>query len=400
MLRVLTLSTLFPDAARPTFGLFVERQTRGLAALPDVEVQVVAPIGVPPWPLSLHPNWRGLAAIAARETWRGLTVHRPRFPILPGLGTTNPRAMAGALLPMLRALRRSFPFDVIDAEFFFPDGPAAVRLGRALSVPVSIKARGADIHHWGAQASTAGQVRRAGLAANGMLAVSAALKADMVALGMPGARIRVHYTGVDLDRFRPSPDRIAAKRALGVTGPLLLSVGALIPRKGHDLVIEAMQELPEATLMIAGQGPERAALDALVKARGLGDRVKLLGSQAHDALPELAAAADVGVLVSASEGLANAWVEALACGAPIVIADVGGARELVDRPEAGRLVVREPAAIAAGVRELLAAHYDPLAVRATAERFTWEANAAALREHLAGLVGQGIRRFPSSSSRI
>jgi len=386
MLRVLTLSTLFPDAARPTFGLFVERQTRGLAALPDVEVQVVAPIGVPPWPLSLHPNWRGLAAIAARETWRGLTVHRPRFPILPGLGTTNPRAMAGALLPMLRALRRSFPFDVIDAEFFFPDGPAAVRLGRALSVPVSIKARGADIHHWGAQASTAGQVRRAGLAANGMLAVSAALKADMVALGMPGARIRVHYTGVDLDRFRPSPDRIAAKRALGVTGPLLLSVGALIPRKGHDLVIEAMRDLPGATLMIAGHGPERATLEALIAARGLGDRVMLLGSQPHDALPALAAAADVGVLVSASEGLANAWVEALACGAPIVIADVGGARELVDRPEAGRLVAREPAAIAAGVRELLAADYDPLAVRATAERFTWAANAAALREHLIGLT--------------
>jgi len=177
-------------------------------------------------------------------------------------------------------------------------------------------------------------------------------------------------------------------------------VGALIPRKGHDLAIAAMRDLPGATLMIAGHGPEKAALDALIAAHGLGDRVRLLGSQPHDALPALAAAADVGVLVSSSEGLANAWVEALACGAPIVIADVGGARELVDRPEAGRLVAREPAAIAAGVRELLAAHYDPLAVRATAERFTWEANAAALREHLAGLVGQGIRRFPSSSSRI
>ncbi len=93
------------------------------------------------------------------------------------------------------------------------------------------------------------------------------------------------------------------------------------------------------------------------------------------------------MLVSSSEGLANAWVEALACGAPIVIADVGGARELVDRPEAGRLVARAPGAIAAGVREVLAAGYDPAAVRATAERFTWDANAAALRAHLMGLAG-------------
>ncbi|WP_298687542.1 glycosyltransferase [uncultured Sphingomonas sp.] len=391
MLRVLTLSTLFPDRVRPTFGVFVERQTRGLAALSDVELQVVAPIGVPRWPLSRHPNWRGLAAIPERETWQGLTVHRPRFPVLPGMGRFNPRALASTLLPMLRDVRRDFRFDVIDAEFFFPDGPAAVRLGRALGVPVSIKARGADIHHWGTQRSTARQVREAGLAADGMLAVSAALKADMIALGLPGERIAVHYTGVDLDRFRPAADRSAAKAALGVAGPLLLSVGALIPRKGHDLVIEAMQDLPAATLMIAGQGPERAALDALVKARGLGDRVKLLGSQAHDALPALAAAADVGVLVSASEGLANAWVEALACGAPIVIADVGGARELVDRLEAGRLVAREPAAIAAGVRAVLAAGYDPQAVRATAERFTWEANAAALRAHLTAVAAKSSR---------
>ena len=391
MLRVLTLSTLFPDRVRPTFGVFVDRQTRGLAALPDVELQVVAPIGMPRWPLSRHPNWRGLVAIPEQETWQGLTVHRPRFPVLPGMGRFNPRALASTLLPMLRDVRRDFRFDVIDAEFFFPDGPAAVRLGRALGVPVSIKARGADIHHWGTQRSTARQVREAGLAADGMLAVSAALKADMIALGLPGERIAVHYTGVDLDRFRPAADRSAAKAALGVTGPLLLSVGALIPRKGHDLVIEAMQDLPEATLMIAGQGPERAALDALVQARGLGDRVKLLGSQAHDALPALAAAADVGVLVSASEGLANAWVEALACGAPIVIADVGGARELIDRPEAGRLVAREPAAIAAGVRAVLAAGYDPHAVRATAERFTWEANAAALRAHLTAVAAKSSR---------
>jgi glycosyltransferase involved in cell wall biosynthesis len=387
MLRVLTISTLFPDATRPTFGVFVERQTRALAALPDVEVRVVAPVGVPPWPVSLHRNWRAPAKLPVRETWRGLDVHRPRFPLIPGLGALNPRAMAGALLPLLRRVRRDFRFDVIDAEFFFPDGPAGVRFGRALGVPVSIKARGADIHHWGRARRTGTQVLGAGLAADGLLAVSEALKADMVALGMPAEKIRVHYTGVDLDRFRPAADRVAAKAALGVSGPLLLSVGALIPRKAHHLVVQAMAELPGATLMIAGQGPERGALEALIAERGLGERVKLLGGVAHDALPALAAAADVGVLVSSSEGLANAWVEALACGAPIVIADVGGARELVDRPEAGRLVAREPGAIAAAVRELLAAAYDPQLVRGAAERFTWEANATALRAHLAGLVG-------------
>lgn len=386
MLRVLTLSTLFPDVVRPTFGVFVERQTLGLAALPDVDVQVVAPIGVPRWPLSMPARWNTLAYVLDRESWKGLDVHRPRFPILPGVGWLNSGAMARALLPLLREIRGRFPFDVIDAEFFFPDGAAAVRLGRALGVPVSIKARGNDIHHFGRARWTGGQVVAAGRGAGGMLAVSAALKRDMVAIGLPGDRIRVHYTGVDLDRFRPIADRVAAKAALGIAGPLLLSVGALIPRKGHDLVIRAVTELPGATLMIAGHGPQRAALEALAKELGVADRVRLLGSQPHEALPALAAAADVGVLVSASEGLANAWVESLACGTPLVLSDVGGARELVDRPEAGRIVARDPSAIAAAVRELLVSPPDPATVRATAERFTWEANATALRAHLAGLV--------------
>jgi glycosyltransferase involved in cell wall biosynthesis len=386
MLRVLTLSTLFPDAARPTFGVFVERQTLGLAALPDVALQVVAPVAAPPRPLRRFGQSTGLDALPERETWKGLTVHRPRFPSLPGVAALNPMLMARALLPLLRRIHADFPFDVLDAEFFFPDGPAAMRLGRALGVPVSIKARGNDIHHFGQARWTRPQVVAAGRAAGGMLAVSAALKADMVALGLPAERIRVHYTGVDLDRFRPVADRVAAKAALGVSGPLLLSVGALIPRKGHDLAIRALAELPGATLMIAGKGPEQGALAALAREAGVADRLRLLGPQPHEALPALAAVADVGVLVSASEGLANAWVESLACGTPLVLSDVGGARELVDRPEAGRIVAREPGAIAAAVRDLLASPPEPAAVRATAERFTWEANAMALRAHLAGLL--------------
>ncbi len=386
MLRVLTLSTLFPDETRPTFGVFVERQTLGLAGLPDTEVEVVAPVGLPPGALARHPRWRSLTALPGTEIWKGLPLHRPRFTALPGLGGLNPGAMVRVLAPLLGEIRQRFPFDVIDAEFFFPDGPAATRLGEALGVPVSIKARGSDIHLWGRRRSTRGLVANAGRDAAGMLAVSAALREDMVALGLPGERIRIHYTGVDLARFRPVADRETAKAALGVSGPLLLSVGALLPRKGHTLVIEALARLPRGTLMIVGQGPERAALAALASARGLSDRVRLLGPRPHEDLPALAAAADVGVLASASEGLANAWVESLACGTPIVISDVGGARELVDRPAAGRLVARDPAAIAAAVAELLAFPPDPAAVRAAAERFTWDANALALRDHLAGLA--------------
>ena len=388
MLRVLTLSSLFPDETRRDFGIFVERQTLGLAALDDVDVEVVAPIGLPPGPLKRHRRYRALAGLPDRELWKGLTVHRPRFPVAPGVGALNPWLMARALRPLLRDIRKRFPFDVIDAEFFFPDGPAAARLGRALRVPVSIKARGADIHLWGKMRGCRGQIVRAGEAAGGLLAVSAALKADMAALGLPAEKIRVHYTGVDLDRFAPASDRLAAKAALGIAGPLLLSVGALVPRKGHDLAIRAMADLPDATLLIAGEGPARPALTALIAELGVGDRVRLLGNQPHETLPLLGAAADIGVLVSASEGLANAWLESIACGTPVAISDAGGAAELVDRPAAGRIVERTPESIAGAVRDILAAPPAPAETRAVAERFTWGANAAALRAHLDGIVSR------------
>jgi glycosyltransferase involved in cell wall biosynthesis len=386
MLRVLTLSTLFPDAARRNFGVFVERQTLGLAAHPDVELRVVAPVGLPPFPLALRGRHAQLAALPLGEQWKGVDVYRPRFLAVPGTaGRLHVHFLVRALAPLLADLRRDFPFDVIDASFFFPDGPAAVALGRRFGVPVSIKARGSDVHHWGNAAATAGQVRAAGRHAAGLLAVSEAMKRDMVAMGMPADHIRVHRTGVDLGQFAPR-DRGEAKAALGVRGPLVVSTGALIERKGHDIVIEAIAALPNAHLLIAGEGAYRGVLEARIAALGLADRVRLLGAVPHGEMAALLAAADVMALASENEGLANAWVEALACGVPLVIPDVGGAPEVVTERAYGRIVGRTPAGFASGIAAVLSDHTPPAAVRAGAERFTWEANTAGLYDHLKALV--------------
>ncbi len=385
MRRVLTLSTLFPDATRPRFGLFVELQTRGLAAHPDVELQVVAPVGIPPLG-QFHPRYRALAALPAVEMWNGVCVYRPSFRHIPGTGGRyDSGAVVRAVEPVLRRLRKTFGFDIIDAEFFFPDGPAAIELGRIFDVPVSIKARGADIHFWGKNPATVAQVVAAGQAADGMLAVSNALKADMVALGMPADRITVHYTGIDRTLFFVR-DRAVAKVALGITGPLLVSVGALIDRKGHATVISALMRVSDATLVIIGEGPDRSVLQA--QAAVLGDRVRFLGSLSHDVIADWLAAADAMVLMSASEGLANAWIEALASGTPVVISDVGGAREVLEQPEAGVIVAPEAQSVADAVLSVLARNADRTVVAATVERFSWEANTAALYDRLKAVAAR------------
>ncbi|MEA3041690.1 MAG: teichuronic acid biosynthesis glycosyltransferase TuaC [Sphingomonadales bacterium] len=385
MLRVLTLSTLFPNRAQPELGRFVERQTLGLAARPGVEVEVAAPVGVPVWPLSLHPHYAARARLPEQENWMGLTVHRPRYRVWPKApqGRT-PAAMADALLPLLHRIRVRFPFDVIDAEFFWPDGPAAMALSRALGIPFSIKARGSDIHVWGERPEARPQIVAAGRAAGGLLAVSGAMKRSMARLGLPEERIRVHYTGVDRDFFIPV-GRAEPKRWLGVEGPLIVTAGALLARKGPDLAIKALALIPGATLIFVGDGPLRPELDLLARRLRVDDRVRFLGGRPHDEMPRWLATADVTLLPTVSEGLANVWVESLACGTPVVTTDVGGAGEVIDRPEAGRLVAREPEALAAAVREILAAPPDQQAVRRAAEKFGWDRNAAELEAHLAAL---------------
>lgn len=388
MLRVLTLSTLFPDETRPRLGPFVERQTLGLAAHPGVELQVVAPLGLPPFPLNLHGHYRRFRDVPASEDWKGPTVHRPRFLHIPGAkGRFDAGALTRRLIPLLTDIRRTFPFDIIDAEFFFPDGPAAVALGKHFSVPVSIKARGADIHLWGHNPATAQHVRAAGREAEGLLAVSEALKADMVAISMPEDKITVHYTGVDLERFSVV-DRAEAKAALGIKRTLIVSVGALIPRKGQSLLIDALPHLPEAGLVLIGEGEDRPRLLQQAQTLGVSDRVCMTGNLPHDEIANWLSAADVMALPSASEGLANAWVEALACGTPIVITEAGGAREVLQDASAGRIVHRTAEGVLAGLKEVLANPPSRQACRQIAERFTWERNTETLFRHLSLLAGK------------
>lgn len=393
--RLLSISTLYPTPRRPGFGGFVARQMEALAARGDWHVTVINPIGLPPLRLGRYAQ---LAQAPGFEDRSGVSVYHKLFTLIPRLsGRFNPALLTRAVLPLARRLHAEAPFDVVDAQFFYPDGPAAARIAADLGLPFAIKARGSDIHYWAGNSAALAQMRAAADQAGVLLAVSDALRRDMAALGMAHNRIAVHYTGLDHGCFHPI-DRAAARRlvredpAIGIPaqGRLLLSVGALIPIKGQDLAIRALGLLPgDVRLALAGTGDQRSALEALAMSLGVADRVHFLGAVGHEALPALLSAADVMVLPSEREGLANAWIEAIACGTPIVVPDVGGAREVVTSPPAGRLAARKPEAIASAISALLADPTDQHEVSACAARFSWEANAAQLADLYAGLAGKG-----------
>jgi len=382
-LRVLSLSTLYPNALTLNFGVFVERQMAAVAARGDVELVMVNPIGLPPFPLSLHPRYRALRGLAKAEQRHGVDVLHPRFALLPGTGGRfNARLEYAGVMPLVRKLHAAAPFDLVDAQFFYPDGPAALSMARELDLPCSIKARGSDIHFWGQAPGTAEQVREAAQGAGGLLAVSGGLADELAVLGADPAKIMVHRTGLDRAMFRPL-DRAGSrvKLRLPTDTPVLACVGALIERKGQGIAIEALAKVPGAILVLAGAGPDEARLRQLAARLGVAERVRFLGPVVHAELPVVLSAANLFVLPTASEGLANAWVEALACGTPVVTTPIPGAQELLTDPAYGRMVERSADAFARAINALLAAPPPREAVLAGAAEFSWEANAEALVAH-------------------
>jgi teichuronic acid biosynthesis glycosyltransferase TuaC len=369
-LRLLTFSTLYPNPAQPNHGVFVENRLRHLVAGGEAQSTVLAPV---PWFPGRTPPW---GAVPARAERHGISTHHPRFLAVPGLGmATNPLALYRAARPVLRRMiAEGARFDLVDGHYLFPDGVAAVWLARDLGRPVVLTARGSDTSQFPGYRIPGRMIRAALAAADALIAVSAALKDGLVALGVPAAKVTVLRNGVDLSLFRPVPDRAAARAALGFDGPTLLSVGHLIERKRNELTIAALALLPRHRLVLVGEGPERAALEALAARLGVAGRVRFAGSVPHAALPRWYSAADLLVLASSREGWANVLLEAMACGTPAVATPAWGSREAVAAPEAG-IVVDEatPQALAAAIELLAAAPPDRTATRRYAERFSWDA---------------------------
>lgn len=397
--RVLTFTSLYPSAARPRHGIFVETRLRHLVQAFDVDVRVVAPV---PWFPFRAPLFGAYAAFAAtpRHERRpgGLQAAYPRYAMLPKFGVPwQPDSMARAGWAEVEALRRAgWQPDIIDAHYFYPDGVAAAMLAERLGVPFVVTARGSDVNLLAREPGPGRRIRWAADRAAAVIAVSTPLKQALLELGVPEAKIVVLRNGVDAQLFRPE-DREAAGRRLGVPPARVVAwVGNLVAEKGPDLAIEALALAPGLELVLVGDGPLRPALLAQARRLGVAARVRFLGNMPQADLRWVYAGADALLLTSTREGWPNVLLEAMACGTPVVASDVGAVREIITDAQVGRVLPRrEPAAIAAALAELLASPPPREAVRAHALRFGW----AAVSEGQAAVLAQ-VLRMPAWRPRV
>jgi teichuronic acid biosynthesis glycosyltransferase TuaC len=397
--KIVTFGTLYPDLTRPHHGVFVEQRLMHLLARGGIEAKVVAPVPYFPLKHRIFGDWAALASVPEHEMRSGISVDHPRFLVIPRIGMTlQPRSLAAAgERTMRRLIAGGFDFDLIDAQYFYPDGVAAIRIGARLHKPVVITARGTDLNLIPEHDGPRRMIQDAARRASGLVTVCQALKDVLVDLGTPPDRVTVLRNGVDLDRFRPV-DREAARRTLGFSKKTLLSVGHLIPRKGHDIAIRALAALPDFDLVIAGTGPEQVALESLATSLGAG-RVRFAGRIPPEDLRNYYTASDALVLASDREGWANVLLESMACGTPVVATNVWGTPEVVTAPEAGVLMTaRTPEALADAVHRLFSSAPDRAATRRYAEGFSWDATAEGLERLFVSVAASG-KAAPTSASR-
>ena len=378
-IRLLTFSTLFPNSIQPNHGIFVQNRLRHLVASGEAVSTVVAPVPYFPFKSPRFGAWARHASVPRQEQRHDLTIHHPRYLVIPKIGmAVAPWLLYRAALPYVsRLIAEGARFDAIDAHYFYPDGVAAVWLGQKLNLPVVVTARGTDVNLIPQYPRPRQLLRQAIAGADAVVGVSSALRDVLLELGADPAKAVTLRNGVETETFRPLPDRDAIRASLGLTRKTLISVGYLIDRKGHHRTIEAMKSLSEFELIIAGEGPDRAKLQAQIDQGGLADRVRLLGPRPHAELPALYNAADAMVLASSREGWANVLLEAMACGTPVVASNIWGNPEVVQNRNAGVIYdPNTPEGIVAGVRDLFANPPAREATRAYAEPFSWDETTA------------------------
>ena len=403
--RVLSLCCLYPNPVHPAQGLFVQRRLQHLAEL--AEVTVISPFAVLQYgkPNGKRLKFRRRECPPHRQD-RNLSILYPRWFYPPLSGSWTAVWLFLQLVPVLAKIHKEFPFDIIDAHFGHPEGIAGALLSSVLHVPFTITLRGNEPKHSRSRLGRFGMswaLRRA----SRIFAVSERLRRFAIELGAAPERVAVIPNGIDAAVFFPH-DREACRIRHGFSlgRPLIVSAGALVERKGHHRIIQALASMPSSNGMrpqlaiVGGQGPEGSyeeRLRALVAERGLEDAVRFLGPVSPETLAEVLSAADVSCLASTNEGWPNVVHEALACGTPVVATDVGAIPEMLAGGLHGVIVpVGEPAALQRGLEEALRKRWDRQAIAAWGQARGWHQVAREVLEAMRTVIRE-VRRAGGSA---
>jgi glycosyltransferase involved in cell wall biosynthesis len=304
------------------------------------------------------------------------------YPTLPVVGRPlNGFTMAARFLPYIRRYQP----DILLNYVVYPDGLAAVRIARALNVPVVLTAIGSDLNRI-PDPLCAALTRYTLRHATRVTTVSRDLAKTAIALGADPARTIPILNGCDTAVFHPQA-RNPAREALGIplAADVIVYIGRLDLRKGLLELIDAVAQLrtqrPDLHCYVVGEGPDRPKLLEAIGRHQAEASITLVPSCPTDKVALWMAATDLVTLPSYREGCPNVIVEALAAGRPVVASNVGGIPELMDE-SCGRLIPSHNVPeLARALDEVLSQTWDSIAISSRHNR-SWSDVAADLHQVL------------------
>jgi len=385
-MKVLAISHMYPSTFNEVAGIFVHEQVKELV-MQGCEIKVVSPVPWTPFPVrQLSLKWKKYSEIPARATWDGIEVYYPRFLSFPRMlfFASSGRWMYRGIRALVNQIHRGFPFELIHAHTALPDGYAGAVLAQSLGRPLVITIHGRDLQHTIRRNARCKEALAYAIrSAARVIVVSRKLK-RLVEHFFPSEvrKTVIVHNGVDLAKIE-----VALKSACreGGNGPRIVSVSNLMRSKGIDLNLYAIHRLrskhPTIRYVVVGDGPEFAALRALARRLCIEDRVEFVGRLPHLKALQYIATADVFSLPSWSEGFGIVYIEAMACGKPVITCQGEGPEDFVEHGKTGLLVKpRDVDSLVEALDFLLSHPKEARAMgeharRVVLENYTWEKNA-------------------------
>ena len=391
--KLVVYCSLFPSKKRPNAGVFIrERMFRVGQELPII---VVSPV---PWfPFQgIIRYWKPYFRPQPDkfEDQQGVQVYFPRFLSIPGIFKSWDGFFM-ALGSLFTLIKHRNEFNIIDAHFAYPDGYAATLLGKWLKVPVTITLRGTEVPLAKMQGRKVRMLKALSNATR-IFSVANSLKQHVGMLGADTNKIRVVGNGVDINKFYPL-DKQTQREALNIpdNAKVLISVGGLVERKGFHRVIEVLPELLEQYpdliyLIVGGESAEGNIKEQLLKQvqeLKLENNVRFLGALNSEELKKPLSSADIFVLATANEGWANVFLEAMACGLPVVTTDVGGNKEVVNNDDLGLVVpFADKQALSDGLLKAIDQQWDKSKIVKYAQDNAWDTRVEILVDEFKKIV--------------
>jgi teichuronic acid biosynthesis glycosyltransferase TuaC len=347
--RILAISYLFPNRGQPNHGIFVLNRLKAMSKYADVTV--INPIADSPFHRRIA-NFSHLQSIPKVETIAGISVYHPRFFSIPGhVKSLEVYTYRQAIKSVLDEI--GYDFDLIDLHWTFPDLPCGNWLSKKIGKPFNVTLRGMEAFHLQDSGLRKHIVAHYLKKANKVISLSEEMASKADELANTASKTVVIRNGVDTDKFYYlDQNECREKLTLPLDEKIILGVGALIHRKGFDLVIKGLEQiiatqgLANTKFYILGaQGPEgdyRKELNQFIVQHKLQQHVVFVGAVANSELITWYNGADVFCLSSRGEGSPNVLTEALACGTPAVATNVGSVPEIMtSEGDLGYCVVNE-----------------------------------------------------------